>query len=251
MKAIVSAFYKEVEPIIKHYKQKKENTPFEIFKNDKIIIIISGIGKINSAIATTYLLSNYEIDFCINFGIVGSSKFKVGEIFLINKINQNLYPDILYPHPFKETFIECFDEIKTNGEFNLVDMESEAFFKAATKFIPLEHIFIIKIVSDNLVCFRPDSNFMNNLISPHLPNITSFIDKLKLDKTPLFDTNYLENLSQTYRLSKSQKEILKNKIIYLTLNNIPLAKIDFEPINKKQNFQKICDILEVSLQKLS
>ena len=251
MKAIISAFYKEVAPIIKYYNLKKENSPFEIFKSDEIIVIISGIGKLNSAIVTTYLLSNYEIDFCINFGIAGSSKFKVGEIFMINKINKKLYPDILYSHPFKETFIECFDKIKTDGEFNLVDMESEGFFKAATKFMPLENIFIIKIVSDNLVCFRPDDNFMNNLISPHLKNIISFINSLEKKEKFKFDEKYLESLVTKYRLSKSQKEILKNKIIYLTLNNIALPKIDFEPINKKQNFQKICDILEVSLQKSS
>jgi len=251
LKAIISAFYKEVAPIIKYYKLKKENTPFEIFKNDEIIVIISGIGKINSAIATTYLLSNYDIDFCINFGIAGSSKFEVGEIFLINKINKNLYPDILYSHPFSESEIICSDEIITNGEFRLVDMESEGFFKAATKFIPLENIFIIKIVSDNLVCFRPDDDFMDNLISPHLQNITTFIDNLEKKEKFKFNEKYLENLVTTYHLSKSQKEILKNKIIYLTLNNIPLPKIEFEPINKKQNFQKILGILETSLESSS
>jgi len=251
LKAIVAAFYKEVAQLIKHYKLKKENTPFEIFKNDEIIVIISGIGKINSAIATTYLLSNYDIDFCINFGIAGSSKFKVGEIFLINKINKNLYPDILYTHPFKESEIICSDKIITNGDFKLVDMESEGFFKAATKFLPLENIFIIKIVSDNLICFRPDDNFMNNLISPHLQNITTFIDNLEKKEKFRFNETYLKDLITTYHLSKSQKEILKNKIIYLTLNNIPLPKIEFEPINKKQNFQKIVDIFEASLESSS
>jgi len=244
LKAIISAFYKEVAPIIKHYNLKKENSPFEIFKNDEIIVIISGIGKLNSAIATTYILSNYDIDFCINFGIAGSSKFEVGEIFLINKINKNLYPDILYAHPFKETYIECFDEIKTNGNFNLVDMESEGFFKSATKFMPLENIFIIKIVSDNLVCFRPDNNFMDNLISPHLQNITSFIDSLKKTEKFKFNEKYLENLVTMYHLSKSQKEILKNKIIYLTLNNIPLPKIEFKATNKKKDFEKIKHIFK-------
>ena len=251
MKAIISAFYKEVAPLIKHYKLKKENTPFEIFKNDEIIVIISGIGKINSAIATTYLLSNYKIDFIINFGIAGSSQFEVGEMFLINKINKNLYPDVLYHHPFNESEIICSDEIITDGEFRLVDMESEGFLKASTKFLPLENIFIIKIVSDNLVCFRPDDNFMDNLISPHLQNITSFIDNLEKKEKFRFNENYLENLVTKYRLSKSQKEIVKNKIIYLTLNKINLPNIDFEPINKKQNFQKIYDILEVFLESSS
>jgi len=243
LKAIVSAFYKEVAPIIKHYKLKKINSPFDIFKNDEIIVIISGIGKINSAIATTYLLNNYDIDFIINFGIAGSKSFKIGEIFLINKINKNLYPDILYSHPFNESEIICSDEVVTDGNFKLVDMESEGFFKASTKFLPLENIFILKIVSDNLVCFRPNDDFMDNLISPHLKNIISFIDSLEKKEEFKFDENYLENLVKKYHLSFSQREILKNRIIYLTLNNIPLAKVDFEPINKKKNFEKILSLL--------
>jgi hypothetical protein len=247
MKAIVSAFYKEIEPIIKHYNLKKINSPFEIFKNDKLIVIISGIGKINSAIATTYILNNYKINFIINFGIAGSSTFKVGDMFLINKINKNLYPDIIYSHPFKETYIKCSDEIVTNGDINLVDMESEGFFKASTKFLPLENIFIIKIVSDNLVCFRPDSAFMNNLINPHIQNIIYFIESLKNPTKELFNKNYLENISEKYNLSFSQKEILKNRIIYFTLNQIQLPSIDFEATNRKKDFIKILEYFKIPL----
>ena len=240
MKAIVSAFYKEIAPIIKHYNLKKINAPFEIFKNDEIIVIISGIGKLNSAIATTYILSTYKIDFIINFGIAGSSKFKIGEIFLINKINENLYPDILYPHPFKETFINSVDKVITDGKFNLVDMESEGFFKASTKFLDLDKIFIIKIVSDNLVCFRPDDEFMDNLINPHIKNITDFINSLKSEKFNLIDEKYLDELSNKYKLSFSQKEILKNKLIYAKLNNKNI-NFKFEPTNKKENWRKILE----------
>jgi len=245
LKLIVSAFYKEVSFLIKHYNLKKENAPFEMFKNNEIIVIISGIGKINSSIATTYALTKYPIKFAINFGLAGSSKYQVGEIFLINKINSNLYPDILYFHPFKESSIICADEVKTNGEFELVDMESEGFFKSATKFLSLENIFIIKVVSDNLVCFRPDDTFLNNLFSPHLRNITSFIDSLKTKNTPLFDENYLENLTKKYNLSFSQKEILKNRIIYFTLNNLELPKIEFEPKNRKFNFDRILEFFNI------
>ena len=244
MKAIVAAFYKEVVFIIKHYNLKKINSPFEVFVNDEIVVVVSGINKLNSAIATTYVLNNYDIDFIINFGICGSSEFEVGESFMINKINSNLYPDILYYHPFNESKIICSDKIVTNGKFKLVDMESEGFFKAATKFLELENIFIIKIVSDNLVCFRPDDNFMDKLILPHLNNIISFIDSLEKNEKFKFDENYLENLVKKYNLSFSQKEILKNKIIYLTLNNIPLPQIEFEAVNKKRDFKEILKRLD-------
>ena len=243
MKAIVVAFYKEIEPIIKHYKLKKRDAPFELFENEEIVVIISGIGKINSAIATTYILNNYDIDFIINFGIAGSSYFKVGEIFLINKINNNFYPDILYFHPFQESEIVCSEKIITNGDIKLVDMESEGFFKSSTKFLPLENIFILKIVSDNLVCFRPDNSFMKKIISPHLEKIIFFIDSLKNKKKFKFNKNYLENLTKKYNFSFSQQEILKNRIIYLTLNNIPLPQIEFEQKNRKIDFKKVMEKL--------
>ncbi len=240
-KAIISAFYKEVAPIIKHYNLKRIDASFEMFANNEIIVIISGIGKINSAITTTYLLSKYKIDFIINFGIAGSKNRNIGEIFLINKINNKLFLDILYHHPFNESEIICSDDVVTKGDYSLVDMESEGFFRSATKFLPLENIFIIKIVSDNLICFRPDDNFMDNLISPHLKDITSFIDSLKIEKKELFNREYLDSLVNKYNLSFSQKEILKNRIIYNTLNNIPLPKIEFEPKNRKYNFKKVLD----------
>jgi len=36
-KAVISSFYKEVAPIIKHYNLKKINAPFEMFANGEII----------------------------------------------------------------------------------------------------------------------------------------------------------------------------------------------------------------------
>jgi hypothetical protein len=245
LKLIVSAFYKEVSFLIKHYNLKKENSPFELFKNDELVIIISGINKINSTIATTYALTKYPVKFAINFGLAGSSTKKIGELFLINKINRNLYPDILIKHPFQESSITCAENVVTSGEFDLVDMESEGFFKSATKFLPLENIFLIKVVSDNLVCFRPDDKFMNNLFSPHIKNIINFIDSLKIEEKSLLDENYLNNLVKKYNLSFSQKEILKNRIIYYNLNNFKLPNIDFEAKNRKYNFNKILEYFEI------
>ncbi len=244
MKAVVCAFYKEAAPLIKHYGLKKIDSKFEIFKNDEIVLIISGMGKINSAVATTYLLSSFAVDFAINFGIAGSSTKKIGDVFLVNKINSTLFPDILYSHPFEESEIFCSDTVRISGDFELVDMESEGFFKAAVKFLPLENIFIIKTISDNLKCFRPDENFMEKLIKPNLSKIVSFIDSLKKERQKIIDEKVLEEIAEKYRLSFSQKEILKNRLIYLKLNGKEIPKIDFEPVSKKKNFERIIKIVD-------
>jgi len=237
MVGIVCAYLKEAKPLMEWFDLKKIDDRFLIYENEKIKLIISNQGKLNSAIATTYLLSRYEIDYVLNIGIAGSSDREIGEIFLINKINENLFPDILIPHPFKESSIICFDEVVTNGEYSLVDMESEGFFKAAIKFVKTHQIFLIKIVSDNLVCFRPTQEFINNLFLPHKEKIISFINSLKSSEK--IDFSEAEELAKKYNLSFSQKEMLKNRIIFYKLNNLNLPKIDFEPKNRDYNFKRI------------
>jgi spore photoproduct lyase len=55
---IVTALAGEAIPLINAFKLKKDLsfTKFDLFKNDEIRLIVSGIGKIRSSIATTYLL---------------------------------------------------------------------------------------------------------------------------------------------------------------------------------------------------
>ena len=243
MTGIVCSYLKEAKPLIKYFNLKKINDKFSIYENEKISLIISGQGRLNSAIATTYLLSTRKITNIINFGIAGSSFYKIGEIFLINKINDKYFPDILVSHPFKESEISCFDEVVTEGEYKLVDMESVGFFKAAIKFLKSHQIHLIKTVSDNLVCFRPSDEFMDNLINPHLKNIEEFINKLP--KVNKIDLNIVEELAKKYGLSFSQKMQLKDRVMYYILNNLPLPNIDFDRTERKNDFRRIMNEFKI------
>ncbi len=243
MTGIVCAYLKEAKPLIKYFDLKKINDKFSIYENEKISLIISNQGRLNSAIATTYLLSTRKISNIINFGIAGSSEFEIGEIFLVNKINNKFFPDILISHPFRESEIICFDEVVESGNYKLVDMESEGFFKAAIKFLKSHQIHLIKIVSDNLVCFRPSDEFMNNLITPHLKNIENYINSLKEPKH--FDLKVVEDLAKKYDLSFSQKEQLKNRIMYYLLNNLELPDIDFKKSERKNDLRRIMNEFKI------
>ena len=243
MTGIVCAYLKEAKPLIKYFNLKKVNDKFNIYENENISLIVSGQGEINSAIATTYLLSIRNISNIINFGIAGSSKYKIGDIFLVNKINDKYFPDILVSHKFRESEIICFNEVVTEGEYKLVDMESEGFFKAAIKFLKAHQIHLIKIVSDNLVCFRPSDEFMDNLITPHLKNIEEFINSLQEPRE--IDLNIVEKLSKKYDLSFSQKIKLKDRVMYYILNQKPLPKIEFEKTNRKYDFRRIMNEFKI------
>jgi len=249
MTGIVCAYLKEAKPLIKHFNLKKVNDKFQIYENEKISLIISDRGYLNSAIATTYLLSTRKLSNIINFGITGSSEYKVGEIFLVNKINDNLFPDILISHPFKESEIKCFDEVVTEGDYKLVDMESEGFFKAAIKFLKAHQIHLIKIVSDNLVCFRPSDEFMDNLIAPHLKKVEKFL--LKMEKEGRREKEIekikiiVEELAKKYDLSFSQKVQLKDRVMYYILNGFEIPRIEFEKTNRKNDFRRIMNEFKI------
>lgn len=57
--------------------------------NNKMLYLIgSGIGELNAALATQYLITTYNVDYIINFGVVGSFKaqYKSLDIVLVDKI---------------------------------------------------------------------------------------------------------------------------------------------------------------------
>jgi adenosylhomocysteine nucleosidase len=114
---IVTALAQEAIPLIQHFKLKKDlsHTKFDLYRNDMIKLIVSGTGKLKSAVATTYLLLKEppkKSDKILNFGICGSGleKHKSGQIFLINKIEdlnsgKTYYPEILFSHLLPEEAI--------------------------------------------------------------------------------------------------------------------------------------------------
>jgi len=247
MTGIVCAYLKEAKPLIKYFNLKKVNDKFQIYENEKISLIISDRGFLNSAIATTYLLSTRNLSNIINFGIAGSSEYRVGEIFLVNKINENLFPDILISHSFRESEIICFDDVVTGGDYKLVDMESEGFFKAAIKFLKAHQIHLIKTVSDNLVCFRPSDEFIDELITPHLEKIEEFILKMENGEWRMENgvEKIIENLAKKYDLSFSQKIQLRDRVMYYILNNFEIPKIDFKKTNRKNDFRRIMNEFKI------
>ncbi|MDK2907020.1 MAG: hypothetical protein PWQ66_981, partial [Petrotoga sp.] len=162
---IISAMDIEARAIIKYLNLKKTtDRPFETYQNEEVHLVISGVGKINAAGATSYLLkdtlkSYTPNDYAINIGICGSlnNKFNVGDLVLVNKVvdyerKRKYYTDILVKHNQKEGSIQSIDTLHSNYEFeeDLVDMESSAFFEIASKFLSVHQVYVLKIVSDKV-----------------------------------------------------------------------------------------------------
>ncbi len=158
---IVVALKAEALVFIEHFNLNKiDDKRFLIYQNSDIKLIISKIGKINSAIATTYLLSIFKPaknDQIINIGLAGSNQKEInlGKIFEINKIvdfesskvyhlKQNRY--------LNRASITSYDKVvvKKSSNTQLVDMESSGFYVASKNFFDDESITILKVVSDHL-----------------------------------------------------------------------------------------------------
>ncbi len=227
---IITALKIEAEPIIKHFKLKSNNN---IYQNEKINLIITGSGKIKSAINTALLLSKYPYK-SLNIGIAGSNLFEIGEGFFINKITDTDTGFNYYPDFFKEPSEEIFCISKPNKYFSLVDMESSGFFEAAYKFLNVEQIILYKIVSDT-----PKTQFNEKLIPDLIKKHISIIEKIIETKenpfTKIEIEQWLKEANKKIHLTKTQYNILKNTLIYLKTKDIPLPKIPNLKSKKETN----------------
>lgn len=70
--------------------KKLQNISF--FENEEVVLVLTGVGKIQASIGTSLLCQNYEPKRLINIGIAGSllgQEAKIGDVFLINKVAQH------------------------------------------------------------------------------------------------------------------------------------------------------------------
>lgn len=239
---ILCALRAEAEEIIKEYELKKiKDKPYEIYVSDEIRLIISGIGKINAAGATSFILSDTNIDFneadiFINLGICGSlnKTYKVGDLFLCNKVldyetRDSFFTDILIDYGLFEASIQTIGCVNEQYDFleDLVDMEAAAVFKIASKFLYTHQIYVLKLVSD--LAYKKNNKklskeFVKQLIKNKLGSIIDFINltvSFLKNNPPFFqmrDFDLIDEVSDFLKLTFSQKEQLKNAYCFYKSN---------------------------------
>ena len=198
----VMALKQEAQPIIEYYKMKllEGNNIFPIYKNydQSHWLIISGIGRDNSASATSYLYeksNSSKYTSWINIGIAGGGKGNYGDICLVDKIVNNSdsktnYPDVIKKSNFTRMELLTTDiPITDYKSKELIDMEGSAFFNIASKFCSKELIGLIKVISDG-----------------------PLNDIKKLNKSKIFDLinsniiSILEIVAHYEKLSKNEKK---------------------------------------------
>ncbi len=272
---ITTAFYTEGKPFIDYFKLKKLNDPskFQIFNKDDIFLIISGKGIINSAIATTYLLTKYgwqKEEIALNIGICGAKNVNLskGDLILCNKIinhnsKKSFYPDILINHNMKEASLESFDfpirrDYEKEIEGDIVDMEGAGFFESASSFLPSHNIHCIKIVYDLLDFNKIDPKEVQEIVIKNISEIENFINSLLIlnnmylkNKKDEEVKDVLEELKENLSLTKSMEIELKKLLKgYLIIHKeFPKEIVEFTKIkvtSKKEGkkyFEKLKNLL--------
>lgn len=167
MTAIIMATMLEAKPFVMGMSLRQtRKTPFRLFQNDGILLIISGIGKANAAMATAYSCLKFKPACICNLGAAGAthSGYDLGEIFHIQKIVEADRPDLETGKPcvhqpdllagFKTTILATSDRAVLDPkerkaisiDADLIDMEGASVVQACTTF--QKHCYLFKFVSD-------------------------------------------------------------------------------------------------------
>jgi adenosylhomocysteine nucleosidase len=165
--AIVMATHVEAKPFLDIFSlTQTAKTPCSLYAHGSLILAVSGIGKANAAIATTYCCSMFQPTWILNLGAAGATDARcpLGGIFHITRVFEPdrphfrsgtpylHVPDVL--HGFNEAtlatqdrpVIDREDRAKVSAYASLVDMEGAAVAQAARRFgIPCA---LFKFVSD-------------------------------------------------------------------------------------------------------
>ena len=119
---IIGAMQNEIDKLITFYNLKKDKMNKDIYVSElndkKIVVAMSGVGKVNSAAMTQYIIDKYNTDAIINSGVAGgiNNKLKVMDIIISNYVT---YHDFM-PKTIMESYVPNRGKIEANN--TLVDI---------------------------------------------------------------------------------------------------------------------------------
>lgn len=256
---IVSALYSEAKPLIDHFNLKKspQTTRFQVFANQDIALLISGIGLLSAAVGTSYLLTKYnsaETDIAFNIGIAGSASkgFKIGEPIICNKIihkdtYRSYYPDILINHGIREGVLESHSHVVENSALitevngDIVDMEGAGFYEAASSFLYAHNIYSVKVISDYLNPTALSGEKVSRLIELNLAVFSDLIEKSK----------EIQKNTKTELLSDEERELLESVSANLKLSttmNYQLYQLAKQYIIRTGNRLNLNDFIQATVK---
>jgi adenosylhomocysteine nucleosidase len=266
MIAIQTALMSEAKALIRYFSLKPYDLlgAYPIWGNERIFLVVTGVGKVAAGAGLTYLLAKKEANLpltgALNIGLAGHKNLPIGSLVLAEKVSEknserSFFPPLLLDFEGFTKEIITLDAPSDQYEKDaLFDMESAGFFQAASKFIPSEFIHSIKIISDNETFSWKNlsEKKLFSLFDPNLPSIEKVIENLfllkekekKFQKEPLSEE--VNRFFQKWHFTRTEKVMLQD-ILYKLFSLDPKINITKEVESAKKP-QEIFVILKKKLQ---
>lgn len=115
---------------------------------EEIALTICGIGKVNAALATQYLIDRFSLKSIINFGTAGGLKpeIKVADVYVIKKCAQYDF-DLSELDPVPRGYIQDYDTVFFDTKTDKLDFLPKAILASGDRFSdsPVDYDEIIKM----------------------------------------------------------------------------------------------------------
>lgn len=199
--------------------------PYRIYhdRNKIIWLIVTGVGRHASGIATAYLAGlsrSTKAVAWLNLGVAGHATIPLGEARAAHKITDTAlgtayYPPVIFEDLQTEALVTVTAPQKAISAKMLVDMEASGFYAAASTFASPELVHCLKVVSDHGI--EAGERFSKTAVTLHLEKqlttIGNAVEQL-LDLSNTFaarwaDPAYLDAILADYHFSPSQKGQLR------------------------------------------
>ncbi len=222
MTFLVVALQSEARPLVGHFRLSGTDAPgpYRLYRNDRITLVVSGIGRIACAAATAYAFARAgepRNQPWVNIGIAGHANIALGSARLAHRIvdrptERAWYPSLVFEPPVATAEVVTVDRPELDLPGNaLFDMEASAFFATASRFGAVELVQVLKVVSDNRESpvAKIDKALVSRLIEGHLESVAAILDEtealaLRLDRR----SPDLTEWRRTARFSVSQSRRL-------------------------------------------
>lgn len=219
MTHFVVALHAEAKPLIDHYGLKPADGPaFHVFEGGGRRLVVSGVGKVAAAAATTYL-HDAPLDAWVNVGIAGHRDRAPGEIVLASRVSdgstdERYFPTLVGLSQIDREGVTTVDTPETAFASNDVfDMEASGYYPTALRFSTSELVHCVKIVSDNRETGTDalTAKRIGALVEKNLERIAALVDQLESLATalePLRTTPELEPFIHSWHFTSSQRRRL-------------------------------------------
>lgn len=228
---IVTALHIEAAGIIEMLRMQRDVAckAHQVFRCESASLIISGTGRLASAIATTRLLSEGKSSapgFTLNFGLCAASpEIPEGTLAGVHSLidqstGRSFFPDLLLRSTLPHYSLTTVDAPASATDLEsrkgtLIDMEGAGFFQASTTFLPPSQCMLLKLVSDHGTSDKLDLPAVRSMLAAATPMVLEHVEharrylasgsRLSAAET----TRFLEALRQSLRLTQAQSNDLE------------------------------------------